>query len=551
MVKKGIFDYFYEKSDDELLAEKAEAIIERKYAETGQPIIFMDDYSEEEKPIINAYREMMLRTPLETLLGIQKESPQAADNSAANVPIAPFASPLVMPPPFGFGNAVEQAFFKSAQQVASKVTRRDKLTPVDATNILLCRTIIRQFNGKFYFFDGKVFKFIPEDQLGSFIHIQLFELVQMDGSAQLIKSVISLLRTHPSVQIYQTTDNPDQLYFLNCALQISTGLQRPVDPKIDFFTTYIPVEYPKDQSAVCPLVDQFLSTCFGGNEILIETAWEMIGYLLTCDMSAKCFFVLVGVGNSGKSVLCRLIGNLFSPGSVSYASLDQLKGRFGLHILQDGRINICGELPFGRIGHEVVGLLKGAVGNDILMSEQKFCDPQKLNPTCKFLFASNFALQIAGADDAFWNRVVVLPFSFAIPPEQQDKNLLDKMMLEAPGLILKAIEAFRRLRERNYIFPIGHDSSQFNNRVFSYISEAETVEMFVNKCCEFAADCFTPSAQLYAAYAAFCTHHHLSPISDCNQFSRKLNGLCGSRISGTKQRVDGKPTNGYRGIRLL
>lgn len=246
-VKKGIFDYFYEKSDDELLAEKAEAIIERKYAETGQPIIFMDDYSEEEKPIINAYREMMLRTPLETLLGIQKESPQAADNSAANVPIAPFASPLVMPPPFGFGNAVEQAFLKSAQQVASKVTRRDKLTPVDATNILLCRTIIRQFNGKFYFFDGNVFKFIPEDQLGSFIHIQLFDLVQMDGSAQLIKSVISLLRTHPSVQVYQTTDNPDQLYFLNCALQISTGSQRPVDPKIDFFTTYIPVEYPQDQ----------------------------------------------------------------------------------------------------------------------------------------------------------------------------------------------------------------------------------------------------------------------------------------------------------------
>lgn len=441
-------------------------------------------------------------------------------------------------------------FTSLSRTLQKKPSGKFKYTPIEAAEILFSRVTMRYFDQKFYYFNGLVFQNIPESQIGSFVHSWLSDVVQYDGTAQIVKSVVAILRTHPAVQVYQTTDHPDQLYFFNGALEISTGYLRDIDYRRDFFTTFVPVEYPQGQPISCPYMDQFLHTCFGGNNALVETAWEMLGYLLTCDTSAKCFFALVGVGNSGKSVFCRLIDHLFSPGSAAYCTPDQLSGRFGAHTLRDCRINICAELPYGKITYEFMGFLKSVTGNDMRMTEQKFRDAQQFNPNCKFVFASNFNLQIAGADDAFWNRLILLPFSFAIPPDQQDKGLLDKLMGESPAIVSKAVEAFKRLRANNYVFPISCGNARQICGVYHFVSDAEMVAKFVDACCEFAPEYSETTSQLHLASISFCDRYHLSPITDRVQFSRKLHSVCGEKIRLDKWK-SGKPTvNGYRGIRL-
>lgn len=456
METTSIFAPFFEKTDEEALIERAEAIIARTQAKyPGQPILFREYYSAEDRPIMDAYRELLLRkNPFETPSASNVDQAQEPTTSVPPAHTSPFQPPMASVPFAAPYALYTKPIHQLVQGIAKKPTARAKYTPIEATVILLDRVVVRQFDQKFYFSTGGVFQYIPDSQIGCFVHSWISDVVQYDGTAQVVKNVVTIRRTHPAVQAYQTTDHPNQLYFLNGALDISTGQLRDIDPWRDFFTTFVPVEYPLGQSVSCPYMDQFLATCFGGNEFLIETAREMLGYLLTSDTSAKCFFALVGVGNSGKNVFCRLIDHLFSPDSAAYCTPDQLSGRFGAHALRDGRINICAELPYGKISFEFMGFLKSVTGNDMRMTEQKFRDAQQFNPNCKFVFVSNFNLQIAGADDAFWNRLILLPFSFAVPPDQQDKGLLDKLVGESLAIVVKSTEAFKRLRANNYIFPI-------------------------------------------------------------------------------------------------
>ena len=557
MPLSGVFAPFYSKAEEDFLIARVKEIMARtQAAHPGQPIFLPEHFSEEDLPTMNAYRDLIRSKDLDDLAELLAKTSPDGPTSVQKAVAAPMSTPQFQPTPVApLPLAAPYALYtKPIHQLVQEATKKPaskfKYTPIEATEILLSRVIIRQFDQKFYFFNGAVFQNLPDKHIGTFVHYYLNDIVQFDGSAQLVKNVVTVLRTHPAVQVFQTTDHPDQIYFLNGALSISTGQLRAIDPRVDFFTAYIPVSYPQGQPVVCPQMDQFLNTCFGGNEAYIETAWEMLGYLLTCDTSAKCFFALVGVSNSGKSVFCRLIDHLFSPGSASYCTPDQLSGRFGAHAVRVCRINICAELAYGKISFDFMGFLKSITGNDMRMSEQKFHDVQQLNPNCKFLFASNFNLQVAGADDAFWNRLILLPFSFAVPPDQQDKGLLDKLLMEAPAIAAKAVEAFKRLRARNYIFPIPRGNARQIGNVYRYVSDAEALTKFVNDCCELAPEYSETTAQLHTASQIFFDRNHFPSIMDRVQFSRKLHGVCGGKIEKAKWRVGEATTNGYRGIRL-
>ena len=66
----------------------------------------------------------------------------------------------------------------------------------------------------------------------------------------------------------------------------------------------------------------------------------MLGYLIMPDMNGKCFFLLCGVGDSGKSVLGDLIASLFNPNAVAHIDIFRFKDRFSGSGLEGCRLNI-------------------------------------------------------------------------------------------------------------------------------------------------------------------------------------------------------------------
>lgn len=82
--------------------------------------------------------------------------------------------------------------------------------------------------------------------------------------------------------------------------------------KIDYFPTIqLAGAYLGNFPQSHPIMDKFLSTLFDGNDMLIQRAWEIIGYCISSDAHAKRFFVFPGSsGDNGKSTFIALICGL-------------------------------------------------------------------------------------------------------------------------------------------------------------------------------------------------------------------------------------------------
>lgn len=84
-----------------------------------------------------------------------------------------------------------------------------------------------------------------------------------------------------------------------------------------------------------PKFNAFLQRITGGDLVLQDRIMEFIGYYLTPDMNKKCFVVLQVAGNSGKSLLGKLLASLYNPEAVTSISIDD----FHSTTLREGRPN--------------------------------------------------------------------------------------------------------------------------------------------------------------------------------------------------------------------
>lgn len=154
----------------------------------------------------------------------------------------------------------------------------------------------------------------------------------------------------------------------------------------------------------------------------------MIGYICSDLTVGKCAFFLQGQPNSGKSVIAEFISRLFDPSLVSNVPLHQLGERFSRAELAGKKVNIAGEDCWesltGHLHFQVCHRRRPYHGR--VQRER----PLLFHPTVQ----AAVCRQHATADDrggyhrqAFANRLVVLLFNQSIPPEKQDKSLLDRL----------------------------------------------------------------------------------------------------------------------------
>ena len=145
----------------------------------------------------------------------------------------------------------------------------------------------------------------------------------------------------------------------------------------------------------------------------------MLGYIFACDTDGKVFFLLQGVSNSGKSVLLELLRSMFNPEAVSTLDLYRLGDRFSGAALIEKKLNICGDLPNRTLSAQAVATLKQITGRDLMTVEEKYKPLATMAPAINLVFASNFPIRMAEEDTALLSRMVVIPFRFSIPTEQQ------------------------------------------------------------------------------------------------------------------------------------
>lgn len=303
-----------------------------------------------------------------------------------------------------------------------------------------------------------------------------------------------------------------------------------------------------------PKMDDFLYQISGGKEEIIDRIWQMIGYLLTPDMQGKCFFVLQGLPNTGKSVLGNLLGQLLPEHRIASLDIDQLGKRHATSALKNKSINISMDLPNKILSSLAVRNIKLMTGNDDITIEHKNGTLEKYRGYCKFLFATNHALTLAGYDRGFEERIVCIPFNHTIPPEKRNYNLLQDLLREKDVIVSKAIAHYFDLRRRNYIFS-GYDLENCKAQIRYLPTNAEDVDAtlcaFVEAKCEFVPqDRGTYTEEIYHAYLAYCREHNETPIDKMSVFSHHLLKCYSEYVARDRWRKPNSKENrwGFKGI---
>lgn len=342
-------------------------------------------------------------------------------------------------------------------------------------------------------------------------------------------------------------NSPRWLAVRNGVIDLESFQLRPADPR-RFLTDYRDVEWQGPLQY--PLFHRFLMDISSGDGELYTRILEAVGYLLSPDHRAKRFVLFQGVGNSGKSVLALLIQSFFTPGDVSSLSVHQFCERFALSAVADRSINVSMDLPNGVFDGRAVAVIKQITGQDTLSIEAKNRQPYSDKIRCKLLFGTNHPVELKVKDAAFAQRILLVPFYVAVPENQMDHNLLDKLRQEKPAILYHALAAYREVVQRNYHFT-GEERFGFRLEDIQLPAQpTDKIPLFISQCCQLTPGAFTSTEALHLAFLEFCQNTDSPTILDRSTFSRFLKSSLGKHIEPLKKRVNGIPLNGYTGIKL-
>lgn len=228
----------------------------------------------------------------------------------------------------------------------------------------------------------------------------------------------------------------------------------PVDyfPTIQLAGSYLGVA-----PQVHPIMDKFLSTLFDGNDMLIQRAWEIIGYCISSDAHAKRFFVFPGSsGDNGKSTFIALIcGLLIGTATIGMSMKNLLGGRFAISELQGKRINVSSDEGALTLDSAQLAVLKRISGHDMITADKKNAMQISFLSTCKIIIASNHDIGMAysSGDSAIIRRICTLPFDVKIPRVEQNPNIVSMILKsELNEITTEALNAFIRLKNNGYNF---------------------------------------------------------------------------------------------------
>jgi len=363
-----------------------------------------------------------------------------------------------------------------------------------------------------------------------------------ESSLRGYKELYGCFMTDPQIECSEPEDEPIYAPLENGIFDLVEWKLYPHSPDPITFT-YIKAKYAPE--AKCPIFEGYLHQVTGGDPQLMERFWMAIGYLLIYPARGKFFIFMKGVGNSGKSVLGRFIRQLYPKESISSIRLKNLTNQFGMASLATSVINFDMDMPSSRIDDEAASRLKQITGGDSMNIPRKYRDDALLERRIKFVFSSNHPLIIDGEDEALMKRIVYLPFNYAIPDNQQDPDLGDKIWAERDAIVTKALYYARKLVQRNYIFP-----------EIPYVDSAKysPVKRFVQEICDTSnINAEVALSDLYKAYLDFCKEQNIGACTDSDL--RKALIAMGfehmrSRCSGEGMIAHEHAVSEFRGIRL-
>jgi len=320
-----------------------------------------------------------------------------------------------------------------------------------------------------------------------------------------INALIDMAKSEPGIAV-----EPDELDSDPWSLNVANGLldlhggYLASHQRSHLVTMLCPVEY--DPEAICPQWEKFLQRVLREDEDLIAYVQRVVGYSLTGDTSEHKLFFLYGTGANGKSTFLETIRAILGDYARN-ASFETFLARRGsgprndLARLKGSRIVTAQEAGADRkLAEDVV---KSIVGGDTITTRYLYKEHFEYVPQFKLFLAANHKPTVSGTDHAIWRRIQVIPFTVRIPPDEQDKHLVQTLREESPGILTWAVKGCMRWRELGEL----REPKAVTDATGEYRTEMDLFGDFFGERCILDDQEETSTARLYEAYREWCGEH--------------------------------------------
>lgn len=235
------------------------------------------------------------------------------------------------------------------------------------------------------------------------------------------------------------------LNVVNGMLDLATGDLLPHDPK---YLSHQQIPVPWDEFAGCPAYEGWAKFIVGPPlDDLEETMATMLDQSRTPPKAA----LLHGPSRSGKSTFLRLMTAIAGPGNTSAVTLHQLsEDRFASANLYGKLLNVAADISADHVRD--LSLWKMLTGEDVAQANRKYGAQFSFTNTALMAFSCNVVPTVGEGSNAYLERIK--PFLFGHSYAGAEDHTIELAMYEElPGILVRLVKAFQRLRARGRYMP--------------------------------------------------------------------------------------------------
>ena len=367
--------------------------------------------------------------------------------------------------------------------ICQKILQEYDLCYLDAND---CSTKLCMFNGTFW-------QEMDEEALRQLVYNTLPHLMKEGTNAieSLAGHVVDYIRREVkkeydegkkrfSAAAFNRVQN--RIVFQNCVYDVKEGKKYKFSSKKPY-SYQINCHYV-DENLPTPFYDKLKRDATGGDKESMDMIDYMIAYLLLPNRTGKCFFVMSPARDSGKNVLGEFIERLFDRRLVRTMDTDFLgDGKFSREGFDTVRLATCLEMPVRPLKTAAVKELKTFTGNSSMEVQGKYVKRIDSQVEFKVLLATNGGVYLPPGemDEAFFRRVISIPFIRSTPMDQLVFNLPQLLYKERSAIVSKCVRSFKKVfsEDGGIVFPESELSKELKGSWMgkSFFNEAFAANM--------------------------------------------------------------------------
>jgi putative DNA primase/helicase len=219
------------------------------------------------------------------------------------------------------------------------------------------------------------------------------------------------------------------------------------------------------------------------------------------DTSQQKILLLLGPKRSGKGTIARVLRAMIGMANTVSPTLGSLSLNFGLQPLLHKTLAIISDARLSRRTDAAVVAerLLSISGEDEQTVDRKFLPSLTLHLPVRFMILTNELPKLNDPSGALAGRMVLLRLTRSFYG-QEDTKLTDTLLQELSGILLWAIEGWKRLRKRGHF-----EQPESSKRVIEQFEDLSSpINAFLRDCCETGKDFEVPCAELFKRWKGWC-----------------------------------------------